>query len=69
MSYLNRLQFISPFQGPGTIGGRFENVGVENTEEHRPVCFHWEPLRTPLVDTILGKTYGKSWKLQKTTEN
>ena len=25
----------SPSQGPGTIGGRFENVGVENTEEHR----------------------------------
>ncbi|CAL1155458.1 unnamed protein product [Cladocopium goreaui] len=24
-------------EGPGTIGGRFENVGVENTEEHRRI--------------------------------
>ena len=31
----------SPSQGPGTIGGRFENVGVENTEEHRSGGYGW----------------------------
>ncbi|CAL1144168.1 unnamed protein product [Cladocopium goreaui] len=43
----------SPSQGPGTIGGRFENVGVENTEEHRRI-YRQMLYETPGINNYLS---------------
>eukprot|EP00435_Cladocopium_sp_Y103_P054669 s135_g17.t2 len=40
-------------EGPGTIGGRFENVGVENTEEHRRI-YRQMLYETPGINNYLS---------------